>query len=270
MKATPYLILLFCAALMGGCGGQQQKKAEAPTPKENPNALKELKIEDIVKGKPTEYIKNLKPTETGDAVWVVYTGRLADGTIFDSNDPSLYPEKFPYQFTIGAREVIPGWEEGLKGMLPGGKRKLSIPAKLAYGQNPPPGGKIKPGDDLFFDVELVDVVKKDDAEIYDTIDEKVGSGPVAEDGKTVTVHYTIKLVNGYLLDDTRAQNAPQTFKIGASEVQRTFEIAIKGMRKGGVRLIRMPPNIGFRPAVEGENQPGNAVTYTRVELIDVK
>lgn len=88
--------------------------------------------------------------EVGDAVTVDYVGRLTDGSQFDSS----YDRGEPFQFTIGAGTVIPGWEQGVPGMRVGGKRRLTIPPHLAYGS----AGRspaIPPNATLTFDIELI-------------------------------------------------------------------------------------------------------------------
>ena len=86
-------------------------------------------------------------------VVVNYTGTLLDGSIFDS---SLKPGRTPFTFTLGAGSVIKGWDQGVKGMRVGGKRKLTIPADLGYGDQGA-GDVIPPGATLVFEVELLEV-----------------------------------------------------------------------------------------------------------------
>src|SRR5205807_2248423 len=101
------------------------------------------------------------PVKDGDCVEVHYTGTLRDdGSKFDSS----WDRGQPLQFLVGKGQVIKGWDEGLVGMKPGGKRKLIIPANLAYGRAGQ-GKTIPPNADLVFEIELVRIlpgVEKDD------------------------------------------------------------------------------------------------------------
>ncbi len=108
----------------------------------------ELKIEDMEKGKGEEVKK-------GDKVKVHYNGTLLDGTKFDSS----YDRGEPFEFTVGEGEVIPGWDQGLIGMKEGGKRKLTIPSSLGYGETGS-GESIPPNAGLEFEIELLEVGDK--------------------------------------------------------------------------------------------------------------
>lgn len=87
----------------------------------------------------------------GHVVTVHYTGWLPTGDEFDSSRDGE-----PYSFQLGRRTVIAGWEEGVKGMRIGTKRRLVIPPSLAYGQRGQPGA-IPPNAYLVFDIELLDI-----------------------------------------------------------------------------------------------------------------
>ncbi|WFD34931.1 peptidylprolyl isomerase [Malassezia cuniculi] len=91
-------------------------------------------------------------TQAGDLIYVHYTGRLWDGTKFDSS----LDRDVPFKFTLGAGHVIAGWDHGLRGMCIGEKRKLQIPPELGYGISGA-GNIIPPNSHLVFDVELVDI-----------------------------------------------------------------------------------------------------------------
>lgn len=88
--------------------------------------------------------------QKGQTVAVHYTGTLVNGTEFDS---SRKPGKQPLEFPLGAPNIIPGWNEGIATMKVGGKRKLTIPPALGYGQGGTP--TIPPNATLLFDVELM-------------------------------------------------------------------------------------------------------------------
>ena len=105
-----------------------------------------LIIEDIELGHGSEVNEYKKIT-------VNYTGKLEDGSIFDS---SLKKGRSPFTFTLGVGSVIKGWDLGVKGMKVGGKRKLTIPPELGYG-NQGAGSVIPPGAKLIFEIDLLGV-----------------------------------------------------------------------------------------------------------------
>ncbi|BAU74264.1 FKBP-type peptidyl-prolyl cis-trans isomerase [Metapseudomonas furukawaii] len=110
----------------------------------------ELQITDIQLGTGKEVVK-------GALITTQYRGTLEDGTEFDSS----YSRGKPFQCVIGTRRVIKGWDIGLMGMRVGGKRRLYVPAHLAYGERQI-GEHIKPNSNLLFEIELLEVLTRDD------------------------------------------------------------------------------------------------------------
>ncbi len=110
--------------------------------------ITELIIEDQVVGGGAE-------AKAGDNVTVHYVGTLMDGTMFDA---SKNHGSTGFTFTLGAGQVIKGWDVGVAGMKVGGKRKLTIPSDMAYG-NQAVGGVIPANSDLIFEVELLSTGK---------------------------------------------------------------------------------------------------------------
>eukprot|EP00093_Oithona_nana_P006897 06897.XXX_164075_166336_1 [CDS] Oithona nana genome sequencing. len=93
----------------------------------------------------------------GDVLSMHYTGKLEDGTEFDSS----IPRGEPLQFTLGSGQVIKGWDQGLLGMCVGEKRKLVIPPELGYGASGAPP-KIPGNAVLVFEVELTKIDRKEE------------------------------------------------------------------------------------------------------------
>ena len=97
-----------------------------------------------------------KAVVKGALITTQYRGFLEDGSSFDSS----YDRGKPFQCVIGTGRVIKGWDIGLMGMKVGGKRKLFVPAHLGYGERSV--GSIPPGSDLHFEIEVLEVLTRDD------------------------------------------------------------------------------------------------------------
>ncbi len=106
-------------------------------------AAPEVKIDELEVGEG-------RAAQPMSVVEVHYTGKLEDGTVFDSSRE----RGEPFKFTLGSGQVIPGWDQGIRGMMPGGKRVLTIPPQLAYGSRGA-GNVIPPDATLTFEVELL-------------------------------------------------------------------------------------------------------------------
>jgi FKBP-type peptidyl-prolyl cis-trans isomerase len=113
----------------------------------NENKPMQLEIKTTQEGTGDRVVK------AGDTVSVQYTGKLEDGTKFDS---SYDHGGQPFSFTVGAGQVIKGWDEGLLGAKVGEKRTLTIPSDLGYGANGA-GAAIPPNATLIFDIEIVSI-----------------------------------------------------------------------------------------------------------------
>jgi FKBP-type peptidyl-prolyl cis-trans isomerase FkpA len=101
-----------------------------------------------------------------DAVFVRYTGKLEDGTVFDQSQdlplpiPGVVPEGYPLQL----EGMIPGFRDAVIKMQKGGKYTVKIPSEMAYGASPPPGSPIPANADLTFEIELIDFMPMAEAE----------------------------------------------------------------------------------------------------------
>lgn len=109
----------------------------------------ELQIEDLQTGDGKVVVK-------GALITAHYTGWLEDGTVFDSS----VQKGRPFQCVIGTGRVIKGWDLGLMGMRVGGRRKLFVPAHLGYGERTV--GRIPANSNLIFEIELLEVLTRDD------------------------------------------------------------------------------------------------------------
>src|SRR5437763_806064 len=139
MKRLCGSILLMLLFLAVGCGESKRGKGDT-------RLQDGVEVEDLTVGEGPE-------AADGDTVWVHYTGWLTSGgKKFDSSRDSGEPLTFP----LGRGKVIKGWDNGVVGMKVGGKRKLYIPAALAYGSSGA-GEDIPPDADLTFEVELLKI-----------------------------------------------------------------------------------------------------------------
>jgi FKBP-type peptidyl-prolyl cis-trans isomerase len=139
-------VVIGCTLLAhAGAASQKEEEVEEKTVETKAGKFV-LKIVELTAG-------TGKEAKKGDKVEVHYTGWLTDGKKFDSS----VDRNQPFAFNLGAQMVIKGWDEGVAGMKEGGKRKLIIPAELAYGDRAVGNGLIPANSTLVFEVELLKV-----------------------------------------------------------------------------------------------------------------
>jgi len=152
MKQTIIVIVIVVIVAGGIFLINKAFRSSKPTPKAQSTttasdttnqSIPGLKIQDLTAG-------TGPAAKAGDKLTVIYTGTLTDGTVFDSN-----VGKSPFSFTLGAGQVISGWDQGLVGMKVSGRRKLTIDPSLGYGAQS--AGSIPPNSTLIFDVELTGI-----------------------------------------------------------------------------------------------------------------
>lgn len=147
-----FVLFLMLAFVVSGCamsGGDKKKEASSKPSKKRSSgdSDSEISMEELEVG------HGEKPKE-GDTVKVHYTGRLDDGTVFDSS----YDRGKPFEYKLGSGTVVKGWEEALPEMQLGGKYKVRIPPSKGYGSKP--HGNIPENSVLNFEMELIKIIKK--------------------------------------------------------------------------------------------------------------
>lgn len=250
------VVTAVAAMVLAGCGGSVPPMTDKGT---TPSGVR---YEDIRQG-------TGPAPALGETVVVNYTGWLIYGRQFDS---SLDPGREPFEFAIGVGEVIKGWDEGIASMKVGGKRILTVPYYLAYGeQGAPP--KIPPYSTLVFEVDLLEIRPLTDVTTPSGLkyaDIRVGTGPPASPGSRVSVHYT-----GWLTDGTKFDSSldpgrePLQFVLGEGQIIEGFEEGVSTMNIGGKRRLAIPPELAYGAEGSPPAIPPNATLIFVVELLDI-
>src|SRR5690606_36818596 len=213
------------------------------------------------------------PTDS-DRVKVHYTGWTKDGKQFDSSVQRGQPA------TFGVSQVIPGWTEALKLMIPGEKRRLWIPAKLAYGERPRMGA---PAGDLTFDVELIEILEPpktpEDVKAPPATAKRTASGlayrvlkagtgkqhPKATD--RVTVHYSGWTTDGKLFDSSVQRGQPTTFAL--NQVIPGWTEGVQLMVEGEKTRFWIPAQLAYGEKPKRPGAPSGMLVFD-IELLQIR
>ena len=218
-------------------GQAEKEKGKDKTMTKTESGLQYRDIEEGTGAKP----------EDGQLCVVHYTGWLWEGDAKGKKFDSSKDRGVPFPFHVKAREVIPGWDEGVSSMKVGGKRELLIPAELAYGAKGA-GNVIPPNATLLFEVELLEKWEKTSTGL-EYRDVKVGTGEKPKAGQTAVVHYTGWLwqnrAKGTKFDSSKDHGEAFSFKVGAGEVIPGWDEGVATMKIGGKRELLVPPALGY-------------------------
>lgn len=199
--------------------------------------------------------------QKGQFVQVHYAGFLTNGTKFDSS----YDRGEPFEFKLGAGQVIRGWDEGLSTMKVGGKRKLMIPPDLGYGSRGA-GGVIPPNAELVFEVHLVGIRSSE----LQIVEIEAGTGPQPHDGDMVQVHYTGWLADGTKFDSSLDRGEPLEFQLGVGQVIAGWDMGVATMNVGGKRKLIIPPELAYGKRGYPGAIPPNAILTFDVHLVGIR
>ena len=226
----------------------------------------ELLIEDLVVGSGS-------PVGVGDFLIMDYVGvSYSTGLQFDAS----WDRGSPFPFELGAGRVIQGWDQGIVGMSVGGRRSLTIPPELAYGENGSGSGSIGPNETLVFVVDLIasvpanlekpteDLTSESTTEL-ETNDISEGSGAIVQPGNVVYIHYVgVSASTGEQFDSSwdRGRSEFIGYISGAGNVIQGLDEGLLGMQVGGRRTVVIPPGLAY-----GENGAGDGLIAPNETLI---
>ena len=226
----------------------------------------ELLIEDLVVGSGS-------PVGVGDFLIMDYVGvSYSTGLQFDAS----WDRGSPFPFELGAGRVIQGWDQGIVGMSVGGRRSLTIPPELAYGENGSGSGSIGPNETLVFVVDLIASVpanlEKPTEELTSesttelkTNDISEGSGAIVQPGNVVYIHYVgVSASTGEQFDSSwdRGRSEFIGYISGTGNVIQGLDEGLLGMQVGGRRTVVIPPDLAY-----GENGAGDGLIAPNETLI---
>jgi len=214
----------------------------------------------------------------GDKVRLHYRGSLVDDREFDNSRE----RNQPFEFILGMKQVIEGWDIALQYFKPGDVARITIPPNLGYGDVDMP--KIPSGSYLVFDIEILEAIRDFAPKPFPTkgLSKQIsasgleywivqeGNGDRPTRGKTVEVHYTGFLENGDIFDSSILKGTPISFRLGSGMVIPGWDEGIGLMSVGAKYKLIIPSELGYGKRGAGGVIPPNATLIFDTELISVK
>ncbi len=218
-----------------------------------------------------------KKPAIGDKVVVHYTGKLLNDTVFDTS----VKRGQPFTFTLGAGQVIKGWDEAFQLLQVGDKATIKFGPELGYGNQAT--GSIPANSTLIFDIELLDVIeglKPWDVTGKDTITTASGlkyvmvkankAGEQVTVGSKASVHYSGYFTSGKMFDSSVERNQPFTLKVGVGQVIRGWDEGLTLLRKGEKAKLIIPYQLAYGEQGRPPVIPEKSDLIFDVEIIDVQ
>ena len=292
-----FIALLAGCCLIVSCGGEEEdalppiaeeKEVVAPTVAPTPTPAPDTDNTDL-RTKPLVTIPDSEPPLTleiedlvigegaqvaaGDSLIMDYVGvSYSTGLQFDAS----WDRGQPFPFELGAGRVIKGWDEGIVGMAVGGRRILTIPPDMGYGDSGSGSGSIGPNETLVFIVDLRAAVPSDlekpNVSIAGGATEELlledlieGTGRTATPGDVLYIHYVgVSQSTGQQFDSSWDRGRSEFIGLiaGAGNVIKGLDEGLIGMKVGGRRNLVIPPSLAY-----GENGAGGGVIAPNETLV---
>ncbi len=251
-----------------------QEKKITSEPVKNPKTIKtESGLEYTITSK-----GNGKKASAGDKITVNYTGKLTNDTVFDSS----IPRGQPFEFKLGAGQVIKGWDEAFALLQEGDKATIKLPPTIAYGERAM--GKIPANSILIFDIELLKVTEglkqwSAKGKEKDTITTKSGLKYIMFEthkdalscaGAKVTVHYSGFFRDGKMFDSSMERGKPFSLKCGSGQVIPGWDEGLALLHKGDKAKLIIPYTLAYGEGGRPPQIPAKSDLIFDVEIVDVQ
>lgn len=213
----------------------------------------------------------------GDRVSMLYTGKLTNDTIFDATSRR---GNTPFQFKVGVRQVIAGWDSIVSKLHGGDKAIMRIPPEYGYGKRA--NGQIPANSTLIFEVEVLDIIPPPaqwSAKGKDTITTPSGLKIVMftsypdsakpATGNKVMVHYSGFNMDGSMFDSSVERGQPYGFPLGKGQVIKGWDEGIAMLREGEKAKLIIPYQLAYGEAGRPPQIPAKATLIFDVELVSI-